>query len=70
MTLHRAEQIVKLARWTSLQLDGRSLPAVTLSLGVAVFPKHGKTSTAVLKAADTALYRAKHAGRNCVCMVE
>lgn len=68
--LQRAEQIVKRARWTSLQLDGHSLPAVTLSLGVAVFPKHGEASTAVLKAADAALYRAKHAGRNCVCMAE
>ncbi|HEX5836394.1 MAG TPA: sensor domain-containing diguanylate cyclase [Anaerolineales bacterium] len=70
VTLQRAEQIVKLARRTSLQLDGHSLPAVTLSLGVAVFPKHGEASTAVLKAADAALYRAKRAGRNCVCMAE
>ncbi len=70
VTLQRAERIVKLARRTSLQIDGHSLPAVTLSLGVAVFPKHGEARTAVLKAADAALYRAKRAGRNCVCMAE
>jgi diguanylate cyclase (GGDEF)-like protein len=51
-----------------LQLDGQSTPAVTLSLGVAVFPKHGDTSAAILKAADLALYGAKHAGRDRVCM--
>jgi diguanylate cyclase (GGDEF)-like protein/PAS domain S-box-containing protein len=64
VTLRRAEQIGKLARWTYLQVDGQGLPAVTLSLGVAIFPEHGSTSAAILKAADTALYRAKHAGRN------
>jgi diguanylate cyclase (GGDEF)-like protein len=70
VTLRRAEQIGRLARWSYLQLDGQSLPALTLSLGVAVFPKQGETSTALLKAADAALYRAKNAGRNRVCMAE
>jgi len=31
-------------------------------VGVAAFPQDGTTSTAILKAVDTALYRAKHAG--------
>jgi diguanylate cyclase (GGDEF)-like protein len=35
-----------------------------LSLGVAVFPDHGSTGEAVLKAADAALYRAKREGRD------
>jgi diguanylate cyclase (GGDEF)-like protein/PAS domain S-box-containing protein len=70
VTLQRAEQIAKLARWSYLQFDGQNLSAVTLSVGVAVFPEHGETSTAILKAADMALYRAKHAGRNRVCMAE
>lgn len=70
VTLERAEQIVKLARWAYLQLDGQDLSAVTLSVGVAHFPEHGETSTAILKAADAALYRAKHAGRNRVLMAD
>lgn len=37
---------------------------VTLSAGVAIFPDHGLTGDAVLRAADTALYRAKTDGRN------
>jgi diguanylate cyclase (GGDEF)-like protein len=37
---------------------------VTLSIGVAEFPRHGVTPEAVLGAADAALYKAKRAGRN------
>jgi diguanylate cyclase (GGDEF)-like protein len=69
-TLQRAEQIAKLARWSYLQLDGQNLSAVTVSIGVAVFPEHGESSTEILKAADAALYLAKHAGRNRVCMAK
>lgn len=49
----------------NLQIDykGGRLDAITLSLGVAVFPDHGRTGEAVLLAADMAMYRAKRAGR-------
>jgi diguanylate cyclase len=39
----------------------------TISIGVARFPDHGKTSHEIIQAADEALYRAKHNGRNQVC---
>ena len=35
-----------------------------LSMGVATFPGHGSTWEEVLREADAALYRAKHAGRD------
>jgi diguanylate cyclase (GGDEF)-like protein len=38
--------------------------AVTMSIGVAEFPTHGDTTAAVIAAADTALYDAKHSGRD------
>jgi diguanylate cyclase (GGDEF)-like protein len=38
--------------------------AFTVSLGVAARPEHGRTSEAVLRAADTAMYEAKEAGRD------
>lgn len=38
----------------------------TLSLGVATYPEDGETSEALTRAADAALYRAKHAGGNVV----
>ncbi len=42
--------------------------SITASFGAAVMPDHGDTPTALLLSADTALYRAKAAGRNQVVM--
>ena len=64
VTRERAELICEYAGMFHLQFEGQSLDAVTLSLGVAVFPEHGATSTAILRAVDAALYRAKHEGRS------
>jgi len=43
---------------------------LTTSIGVAVFPQHGKTPAEVLEAADAALYRAKQTGRNRVVVAQ
>ena len=59
VTHERAELICELAKQFHLHFEGQSLAAVTLSLGVAVFPEHGATSTGILRAVDAALYRAK-----------
>ena len=49
------------------ELVGTFHPAfITLSLGVAVYPENGTDDEMLLKSADDALYRAKHAGGNCV----
>jgi len=37
---------------------------LTVSVGVAVFPRHGSTASSLLACADAALYEAKHAGRD------
>ena len=39
---------------------------VTMSLGVATYPEHGTDVNSLIKYADDALYRGKHAGRNVV----
>jgi len=39
---------------------------VSISQGLAEWPRHGKTPEALIAAADQALYAAKNAGRNCV----
>jgi diguanylate cyclase (GGDEF)-like protein len=44
--------------------DGEEPIDVTLSLGIAVFPDHGTSSTALLRRADEALYAAKRGGRD------
>lgn len=63
VTEERAELIYEYARQFHLQFDGRTLEAVTLSLGIAVFPEDGPTITGILKFVDDALYRAKGDGR-------
>ena len=62
VTYTRAELICEYARKFRLQYEELSLEPVTLSLGVAIFPEDGETSASILRAADNALYRAKHAG--------
>ena len=49
-----------------LALDGQSpgQTPITLSAGIAVFPDHGDAWELVIAAADEALYRAKHEGRD------
>ncbi|MCO4760308.1 MAG: diguanylate cyclase [Myxococcales bacterium] len=47
---------------------GSRLPAFTASMGIAVFPDHDDTELELLKLVDSALYAAKHAGRNLACV--
>jgi diguanylate cyclase (GGDEF)-like protein len=42
---------------------------LTISLGVASFPKHADSSQQLIEKADTALYTAKGSGRNRTCLV-
>jgi diguanylate cyclase (GGDEF)-like protein len=42
----------------------QSLINVTISVGVALFPEHGRSAEELLAAADAALYEAKDSGRN------
>jgi diguanylate cyclase (GGDEF)-like protein len=69
-TRERAEQLREAVKELNVLHRGGSLGPVTLSLGVAVFPDHGSTGEAVLLAADGALYRAKHAGRDRVVVAQ
>jgi diguanylate cyclase (GGDEF)-like protein/PAS domain S-box-containing protein len=66
----RAEQMRLVIRETNLTHLGQSLPAPTASFGVAVYPTNGATPASLLKAADGALYRAKHDGRDRICVAE
>ncbi|GIE80189.1 hypothetical protein Aph02nite_61390 [Actinoplanes philippinensis] len=44
--------------------------AISVSIGIAVFPEHGSTAQEVLDAADEALYAAKNAGRDTYRLAE
>jgi len=64
----RAEKIREGARLLSVSHANRDLGAITLSLGVAIFPDHASGAAALVKAADVALYQAKSGGRDRVVM--
>lgn len=45
----------------------KMLPAVSISLGYAMYPQHAVHVSELIKKADAAMYHAKSSGRNCVC---
>ena len=47
-----------------VQIDSHEL-FVSPSIGISVYPRDGSDAAEMIKNADTAMYRAKHAGRNC-----
>ncbi len=66
----RAKQLQQEAKRLRVQDAGLSLDGITLSLGVAIYPEHGRSKDTVLRAADAALYRAKEEGRDRVVVAE
>ena len=59
-----AERIRSAVRRRPFAEPGETPLDVTVSVGVAVFPLHGSSSSALLRRADEALYTAKRAGRD------
>jgi diguanylate cyclase (GGDEF)-like protein/PAS domain S-box-containing protein len=66
----RAEHLRQEASQLRVHDAGQSHAAITLSVGVAIYPQHGRTIETVLRAADAALYRAKQEGRDRVIVAE
>lgn len=62
VTQQRAEALREAIKRLDVLHRGQPLGRVTASLGVAVFPGHGRTGEALLQAADAALYLSKDAG--------
>jgi diguanylate cyclase (GGDEF)-like protein len=63
----RIRQQIQLANFGG----GGNIPElkVTVSVGVTSFPENGKSQDELLSVADHALYRAKGAGKNMVCVI-
>jgi diguanylate cyclase (GGDEF)-like protein len=60
----RAEKIRRAVKYVNSSYQGQMLPPVTISLGVASFPRHGETPEELITLADKALYWAKNHGRD------
>jgi len=64
-----AERIRRAVKETVVRAFGKEF-SVTVSLGAALFPEHGRTAEELVDHADQALYKAKHEGRDRVCVFE
>lgn len=64
VALRRAEEVMRELAGVEIVHEGITLPPVTTSIGVAVFPEHAAKPEELLARADQALYEAKSAGRN------
>lgn len=60
----RAQELREGVKHLSVLHGGRVLGPLSVSAGVVVFPEHGSTMAASLRAVDAALYRAKAEGRD------
>jgi len=68
VTRQRAEFYKEAIQRLDIHYRGHPLGRITASMGVAIFPDHGRTAKALVEAADKALYRSKSAGRDRVTM--
>jgi diguanylate cyclase (GGDEF)-like protein len=59
-----ADKILLAVRSDSFGTSGEELVDLTVSVGVASYPEHGASYERLISAADGALYRAKHDGRD------
>jgi diguanylate cyclase (GGDEF)-like protein/PAS domain S-box-containing protein len=70
VALQRAEHIRAVIKSLPLEHNRQQLGTVTVSLGIATYPDHGKESKVLLRMADEALYQAKKNGRDRVEIAE
>jgi diguanylate cyclase (GGDEF)-like protein/PAS domain S-box-containing protein len=60
---HETAQRILAALSTPIRVENQRL-SVTSSIGIAVYPDHGRAPDALIRSADLAMYRAKENGKN------
>jgi two-component system cell cycle response regulator len=63
-TLAKAEEVRGEVERLVINYSGQSLGGITVSVGIAMYPRQGKTAAVLLRRADEALFAAKRGGRN------
>ncbi|MDQ5985189.1 MAG: hypothetical protein CSYNP_00894 [Syntrophus sp. SKADARSKE-3] len=64
VTVKRAEYFRSELKCDAFLYDGRKIGPITVSMGVATYPDHGRSVETIIRMADEALYRAKENGRD------
>jgi diguanylate cyclase (GGDEF)-like protein len=69
-----AQAGLEIRRWvasrTEAELSGHRLPGLTVSIGIATFPRHATDAITLIDAADQAYYAAKRKGENQMSIFE
>jgi len=65
-----AEKLRNRINKATLIYKNKTLSPISMSIGISVFPNHGSTTETLIAEADTALYNAKHNGRNCTVVAQ
>ena len=65
-----AQQLCDATRKMQVSLHGKALSMVTISIGVSCFPLTSDSMGELFQAADAALYKAKHQGRDRVVLAD
>lgn len=68
IAIERANSIRNEIKKIRIEHDGTRIPAVTISIGISILPNDGIADDQLIHAADIALYAAKGAGRDQVCV--
>ena len=64
----RAESIKHAVSMLQIKYGAQQVGPITISIGISVYPKDGRTSVDLIESADKALYFAKANGRNQVVL--
>jgi len=60
----KAEMLRSKIKQLKLEYSGKTLPAISISAGISIYPDNGTDSKSLIAAADIALYKAKSMGRD------
>jgi diguanylate cyclase (GGDEF)-like protein len=60
----RAKELHEAVSHIHLRHGGIALMQITISIGIAIYPRHGENMHSLIAASDVALYEAKNSGRN------
>lgn len=66
----RADQLLSEIRALQVRSRKDRISGITASIGLALFPQHGRSGEVLIRAADQALYQAKHGGRDRCVLAE